>query len=367
MNHAIRSLLNRIRAESPLSSAVLARRHAPTWQAWLTVQQALQGQCALEPRGPWIAGLIRDLDLRMRLQLALSDWNPPLYRAGLLARLRNLLALLPLDSQLQQAGLEMLRGLNPCSLQSLEAQLASLDAGLVVVITGCRHRAEKLSGTMQRFAASSDNASIIGVVGDPSLRDWEFHYCPRTRILTVPVSDAYEALPQKLAWAVLALGLCPSAVGMLKVDDDARPADINAAIRLLDTLKSTGEAAAGYPITTASPLSLDRGWHIGKSTGEANHTAFNSLATKNWMSGGVGYLLAPAGVQIVAEYAMHSWGFFEAMLYEDISITMILDAADAGVHWLHQASQLGIRTERAEEIDQGLWSYDAAMLSQPPC
>lgn len=367
MIHATRSAIQRIRTDSPLSSRSLARRHATVWQAWQAVQQALAGQCALQPRGPCISALIRDLDLRMRIQLTLSGWNPYLARVGLLARLRNLLALLPLDSHLQEAGLQVLRGLNQRTLESLEAQLAVHSSGLVVMITGCRHRAERLKRTIELFAASNEDASVIGIVGDPSLPDWEIRFNPKTRLLTLPVSDAYEALPQKVAWAALALALCPSVVGMLKVDDDARPAEIKAASQLLATLRSTGAAAAGYPITTASPLSLDRGWHIGKSSGEANRAAFNSLATKNWMSGGVGYLLAPAGVRIVAEHAMHSWGFFEGMLYEDISITMILNAADASVHWLQQASRLGIRTERATEIDQGLWPYDAAMLRQPPC
>lgn len=363
VKQAARRLLRSIPTDLPRPFTVSVDGHSPIWQAWLTVQRQLEPQCRLQPRGPCIRALIRELDRRLRLHLALSAWDPRLSRFALLARLRNLLALLPLDRELQEAGLQLLRGLNQPGLAALDQHLAAASAGLAVVVTGCRHRAPKLSDAVRRFAAGSGAIAVVGVVGDPGLRDWEIRFDPRTAVLRLPVSDAYEALPQKVGWAALALGLCRPLPALLKVDDDAAPRDLGAAVRLLEALRSTGAAAAGYPITTPSPLALDRGWHLGKSSARANRIAFSSIATKNWMSGGVGYLLAPAGVAVVSDYALHSWGFFEAMLYEDIAISMVLNAADAGLHWLDQAGRLGVSTERSDEIEQGHWAYDEALLT----
>lgn len=297
----------------------------------------------------------------------LQAWHPSLDRSRLLKRLRNLLALMPLDDTLQTAGMALLRGLNDSCLASLDSHLADSREGLVIVVTGCRPRAARLLQTIRRFATASPDTAVIGVVGDPTLRDWELRFDPRTAVLSLPVSDAYEALPLKVGWAVLAVALGGEGRSVLKVDDDAAPGDLDRCVELLTALKRDGQAAAGYPITTATPLSLDRGWHIGKSSAPANRIAFNTIATRNWMSGGAGYLLSARGVAIVASHALHSWGFFETMLYEDITISMVLNATEADLRWLDDPEQLGIRSERADEIAQGLWPYDEAMLTQPPC
>lgn len=336
---------------------------------WRTIQQCLASQCMAMPRGPWVQQLVDELDQRLRLHRVVQPLHSQLSRSHLLSRLRNLLALLPLDEALQQAGKGLLINLNQESVQEMTDHLPARHGGLVVLVTGCQNRADRLQRTLQRFAAPAEaaGAAVVGAVGEARLRDWEFRFQKCESILRLPVSDTYEALPQKVGWATLALAMASPSIGILKVDDDAEPADLQTCVELLNQLRKNQQAAAGYPITTPSPLSLDRGWHLGKSSRAANRIAFNQPTTKLWMSGGVGYLLAPEGVRIIAEYALHSWGFFETILYEDVCTSMILKAADARLHWLEKASHLGISTERANEIAQGHWPYDPDMITESPC
>lgn len=356
------------RGSEPSPDAVRSRQlERQIWEHWATILAHLQSQSTCPSRGGWVQPLIDALEQRLRLHLALERRLRGLSRFRLLQRLRNLLALLPLDAELQRAGRALLRDLNGEAVGGLEAHLAQSPANLVVVIVGCRARLPKLLNTIRLFATTSPDSSVIGVFGDSSLRDWEMRFDADSRVLRLPVSDAYEALPHKVGWATLALGLCQPAPAMLKIDDDAVPTDISAAHALLATLQERGLAAAGHPITTATPLSLDRGWHIGKSSARANRHAFDNLATRHWMSGGTGYLLAPTAVDIVSEYALHTWGFFQSMLYEDITISMILNAAEAQILWLDETGHLGINSERADEIDQGLWPHDESQLPPVKC
>ena len=336
---------------------------------WRTVQECLRLQCMAMPRGPWVKKLIDELDHRLRLHHAMQSWHSGLSRSHLLTRLRNLLALLPLDVTLQQAGRDLLSCLNQTTAEALTDHLASRQHDLVVVVTGCRSRFDRLKRTIDHFAgpAAEAGAAVIGVVGEPRLRDWEVRFERNSSLLSLPISDAYEALPQKVGWAALAVTMASPSLGILKVDDDAEPANLNASVELLHQLRKNGQAAAGYPITTPSPLSLDRGWHLGKSSRAANRLTFNHPGTKLWMSGGAGYLLAPQGVSIIAEHALHSWGFFQTILYEDICVSMLLQAADARLCWLEKASRLGISTERAREIAEGHWPYDRSMLAESSC
>jgi hypothetical protein len=44
------------------------------------------------------------------------------------------------------------------------------------------------------------------------------------------------------------------------------------------------------------------------------------------------------------------------MLYEDVCVSMLLEAADGQPLFLRTADELGIANERQREIEQGLWA-----------
>jgi hypothetical protein len=145
------------------------------------------------------------------------------------------------------------------------------------------------------------------------------------------------------------------------MDDDAHPGSFNLLKANLQQLQAPHSAAAvGYPIRVPSRLSLDRGWHLGKASARGNRQVFSSLGAREWLSGGLGYLLSSEAVRQLGHYALHSWGFVESMLYEDICVSMLLEAADLPVHWLTQPDQLGLHNERASEIAAGQWRNHGA-------
>jgi hypothetical protein len=221
---------------------------------------------------------------------------------------------------------------------------------------GCRRRRQRAELCRQGFQQTGEWPRPLLVEGDPRLPDWRVRYCPKAHRLTVPVDDSYCGLPRKVLWLLLTLALLDQPPVMLKMDDDARPGSLTALRGSLSLLQGSQPAAAvGYPIRVPERLSLDRGWHLGKSSARANRQVFSSLGAREWLSGGVGYLLSAEAVLQLGHYALHSWGFVESMFYEDVCVSMLLEAAALPVHWLQQPELLGLSNERAMEIADGQW------------
>jgi hypothetical protein len=63
------------------------------------------------------------------------------------------------------------------------------------------------------------------------------------------------------------------------------------------------------------------------------------------MSGGAGYLLNGPAVRLLGDFALHSWGFVESMLYEDVCVSLLLQAGGARFQWLDDPGELGIGTQ----------------------
>jgi hypothetical protein len=293
--------------------------------------------------------------------------QPPL---NVLDRLQPLLSLLPLDAVALAAGRTLLQTLNRPALEQLQLQLVEQGVSngnkALPVIVGCRLHRRQAESCQNNFVRTGHWPQPLLVEGNPRLPDWCLQYCAKAHRLTLPVDDSYSGLPRKMIWLVLALGLLDQPPAILKMDDDAQPGSPQALQHCIDLLHKEHEnqtvAAVGYPIRVASPLSLDRGWHLGKSSARANRKVFSSLGAKQWLSGGVGYLLSAVAVRQLAEYAMHSWGFVESMLYEDVCVSMLLEAANLQVHWLTDPDQLGLLNERTTEIAAGQWRNE-----EPPC
>lgn len=309
----------------------------------------------LQPRAPWIHKLesrFRQRLITLRLLQCLGWRSAPV---SLSHSLRSLLSLIPLEPRALIVARQLLTSLNRDALSELEALRATASRPLMAIVS-CRALLPTANRTLNSFLEwqSREKTAPIIVIGDPRLPDWRFRFSCRSRILTLPVSDSYEALPRKVMTLFLVASLLTEPPPVLKLDDDAHPADARALEALLDKLGQERPSAAGYPIFTPSPLHLDRAWHVGKSA-RANLRTFDSLGTERWMSGGVGYLLNGKAVNLLADYSLHSWGFVRSMLYEDVCVSMLLQASRCPIQWISDPSDLGIKNERQHEIHQGQW------------
>ena len=295
--------------------------------------------------------------------------EPPL---NVLCRLHPLLSLVPLDSEALSAGRAVLQTLNRSALGQLQLRLekqgvSNRDKALPIIV-GCRLRRHQSEACQRKFVRTGEWPQPLLVEGNPRLPDWCIQYCATTHRLTLPIDDSYSGLPLKMIWLTLALGLLDQPPAILKMDDDAHPGSPEALQQCINLLNKGHPhkrvEAVGFPIRVASPLSLDRGWHLGKCHPRDNGKVFSSLGAQQWLSGGVGYLLSSLAVRQLAEYAMHSWGFVESMVYEDVCVSMLLEAANLKVHWLTEPDKLGLLNERSTEIAAGQWRNEEL---EPSC
>lgn len=312
-----------------------------------------------QPRSAWVGRLELRLSRRLRclhLLRALGWGEAPL---PLMGRLRAVVSLVPKDAGAPAAARGLLANLNAADLAAF-ADLGASPRRPLLAIVSCRPRLGRARRCLEDFLGRRgwDGVVPVIVVGNGRLPDWRFRFDACSRILEVPAPDSYEGLAAKVMTLTLVASLLPGPPALLKADDDCRPGDPFSLAATLERMVGEGAMAAGYPIATTSPLDLDRAWHVGRSS-RANLRPFDTLGTRRWISGGVGYLLSGAAVQELSAYALHSWGFVRTMLYEDVCVSMLLEAAGAPVHWMENTRGLGIATERQEEIDRGMWATPA--------
>lgn len=296
--------------------------------------------------------LERQLRRRLRRAGSLQQHLPRL--AGplvptVLDPLRQLAALVPGDGDATEASLNILRQLNHQPLQLLQEHCSG--APLLAVVVGCRSRWAQAQHCRQRLAQAWTLPCVIAT-GNPRLADWQWRFDPASGQLELPCGDGYEHLPAKLLSLALVLGQLRQPPGLLKLDDDAAPSrDNHSLLQLLSQLQTSGQLAAGLRCHTDPPGQLDRGWHLGKCRSQrANHTSFSSLAPEQWLSGGAGYLLSPAGVQALARHSLIHWGFVESMLYEDVCVSALLQRHPGAILWLDDPRVLAVTNERLQEL-----------------
>ena len=331
------------------------------WPNPLICQQP--GELANQHLLPNRSASLRRLERGLRSRYAIVriiqrlGWSTPW--PGLLRPLRALASLAPRDPETQAAARELLRKLNGAHLAALnDAVLTERPSShlLVPMIVGCRSRLKKAQRAQKAFddCSRSQVQRALIVVGNPQLPDWAIRFCPERRLLELSADDHYEGLPQKVTHAFATLSLLETPLFVLKLDDDARPGKVQRLSEMARQMASTKSQAAGFPIVTPTPLHLDRGWHIGKSH-RTNLKPFSSLGARTWLSGGAGYLLNQNAVDLIGGFWMHTSGFIDSMLYEDVCISMLLQAADTEFYWLQDPADLGLLSERQQEFDNGLW------------
>lgn len=313
---------------------------------------------------------VRRLESRLLRRLAaitelqrLGWQRPPL---SLLKHLRPLLSLAPLDAPLLTSACQELAQRNAPELVKLQQ---CLDAGgPAVAIISCRDRLKQGQQALEEFLGWADKGygQPLLISGDSGLADWTFRFSPEQRWLQLPCRDSYDGLPSKMLTLMWVLCLLPRSPALLKIDDDGQPGDPDRLRTLVQRLGSGHAAAAGFPIVTQTALCLERAWHIGKSAGRVNRQPFSSLGTQCWLSGGTGYLLNSEAVRLLGHFALHSWGFVQSMIYEDVCVSMLLQAGQSKMYWLEDPRDLGVHSERQQEISAGQWQPPIELMNSLP-
>ena len=273
----------------------------------------------------------------------------------LLSQMRPVLALHPTNRSLLEAGEDLLQCLNARAIDDIRHRIGEDKTKPLVVIIGCRKREKILLSRLKQIQENATDIQVLGIIGNERIPDWKFKFrCYRERgILEVPCKDTYEALPEKVMWTCLAMHLTLKGRGIFKIDDDTEAVNAKKIESLLEILDKENKDAAGSPISVGSPLEIDRGWHLGKCSGTKNKKPFEGIGPKQWMSGGAGYLLSAKGVETLAEFCLHSWNFIRSQIYEDLTVSWILQSTSKKIHWIKDWSQLGVRNERTVELSMG--------------
>jgi hypothetical protein len=98
-----------------------------------------------------------------------------------------------------------------------------MDNRPILLVCGCRAHESYLHAALRRFA--NDAWHLVGFMGDPAVAAPQFDEA--SRILTLPVPDTYETLPQKVHAAISwALEKWPNAPCIFKTDDDILVSDL---------------------------------------------------------------------------------------------------------------------------------------------
>lgn len=278
-----------------------------------------------------------------------------------LKEIRLLMALRPLDLTVQSEGKELLQLLNAREIKKLEEHIKEEET--IIVIIGCNKKRIKLKEAMDSLNMNDNRLKVIGVVAK-NINDWQVEFDKKQGILKVPCKDSYEGLTEKVTWTCLAFSLCRKTPNIFKVDDDCVAIEKERIKKLVEETKAKNSIAAGSPISVNNCLSIDRSWHLGKSQGKANHQPFQGISAETWMSGGAGYLLTDEGVNTIGGFCLHSWGYIEQQIYEDMTITYLIQRLSKNIYWTIDYKKLGTKNERIYELSNGLKFHDKKLLDQ---
>ena len=275
--------------------------------------------------------------------------KPPI---NLLSTLRPLLALHPTDQKLLETVKELLRQVNKKSLKDFQDWLTSSRETPLVVVIGCKKRREALKCTLKQLRRSQKQLDVIGVVANNTQADWKLKFNTKEGILEVPCRDSYEGLPEKVIWTHLSVVLGREQA-IFKIDDDTKAIQPEKILELNEMLEIQKKHAAGTQISVNTPLEIDRGWHLGRCSGTDNKKPFEGLGPKLWISGGAGYLVAREGVKTLADFGLHSWNFVEGQIYEDLTVSWIMQSNNRRIHWIKNWQEIGATNERTLQLKSG--------------
>lgn len=165
-------------------------------------------------------------------------------------------------------------------------------------------------------------------------------------VLTVPVPDTYEHLPQKMAAALSLLAHVPQLEAVLKVDDDHRLAHRAALDAALGSVKGAACGQFGSLIRARHHGDHSRAWHFGKcSTSALNGRPHQWFAALRWCDGAGGYMVNRAGLRAIHWADLYFADVVGAALYEDVLMSEIMSRFSGGIRQLDMRRILTSSTE----------------------
>ncbi len=171
---------------------------------------------------------------------------------------------------------------------------------IIYTIISCEKNLDKAHQLRRDISQTGALATIV--VGRPALRHFELS----NEILFVPSEDTYEALPDKVLKAILALKLLYGRFALVKLDDDVSVADATKVARFKQL------ALPHYCGVMVNPVDFDRCWHVGKCS------TFLPPVTDRyhgpWIQGGTYLIDSRAVVEILNEYLRYPNEFSKHVL-----------------------------------------------------
>lgn len=325
--------------------------HFSYWQEYLN---KLKEKKTNKERYVVIQKLVGRAERRMKLIRKLKKLGAISQRINLLSKLRPIISLDAKNIRIQEETVEILRELNLNEIAKINKYINNKAQSAIVVIIGCKQRLRKLETAIKATKEKNNQISVIGVIANAKKADWKIDFDEKFGIIELPCRDTYEALPEKLVWLCLALKIVGCEHTLLKVDDDIKSINNKLLSRICVELDKEDYIAAGSPISINSPLEIDRGWHLGKCSDKVNQIPYEGLGPTMWMSGGAGYLIKAKGLEDIGAFGLHSWNFVKSQIYEDLTISWILESCENPIKWIDDWQNSGIKNERTDELSSGM-------------
>jgi hypothetical protein len=223
----------------------------------------------------------------------------------------------------------------------LGALRSRLGAQVVLHMT-CVPRLDRARASEASFKAKAPVLEHLHVIGG----GFGARHTLDGNVLTVPVPDSYEHLPQKMASAFTLLAHVGSLQGVLKVDDDHRLADASALDMAWAQMKGAAAGQGGMIIRARHHGDHERAWHFGKcSRPELNNRPHQWFAALRWCDGAAGYMVSQAGLRAVHWASLYFGDFVASALYEDVLMSEVMRRFSGGLRPIDMARILAAKSD----------------------
>ena len=244
-----------------------------------------------------------------------------------LSEVRDVASLDPVNPYLVSILATLLRDARPEEAHDLGAHCADRD---VVLHLCCRSRLHRAWASCSSFPENASDVAHVIVVGDMkkgSPRKLDFRW--DGSVLSLPVSDSYEALADKVFYAFLVLHLLTRPRLVVKVDDDLHLGDKERFQAFRDGLFHAEVAYAGH-VLRGQHFQMPQGWHQGKCRRHSLHRmGYQIPFPGSYADGGFGYVLGQSGLEACFRMFMSMRAFFEldSVQLEDVFVGHAAQAA----------------------------------------
>jgi hypothetical protein len=205
-----------------------------------------------------------------------------------------------------------------CNRPAIDAYAqAFAGASLLVLHVSHEQGLSQAERSCRSFHDCDGKIANLIVIGEDRPED-SFSFDRVRYVLSVPTRDSYEALPQKVAKALLFLGSCRPDLPIVKVDDDAICEDISKLKYFADeVLRRHRYGGRLNPRTNPYDCSF---WHFGKCADQEINFTPDGLFSLAAYAGGQGYWMSAETVSAMSKISLIHERFFRVEYFEDRAI-----------------------------------------------